>query len=46
LEYKATRGVAFRALLELAGRGGEDVAKRALANAVENIVANTGTRVH
>jgi tRNA A-37 threonylcarbamoyl transferase component Bud32 len=40
LEHTATRGVAFCALLELAGRDDEDVAKRALANAVENLIAN------
>ena len=39
LERKATRGVAFCALLELAKRGDVEVAKKALANAVENIVA-------
>ena len=37
LEQSSTRGVAFCALLELAERGHEDLAKRALANAVENI---------
>jgi serine/threonine protein kinase len=39
LERKATRGVAFCALLELAKRGDVEVAKKALANAVENIAA-------
>ena len=42
LEYKATRGIAFCVLLELAKRGDEDLAKRALVNAVGNIVANGG----
>lgn len=42
LEYKATRGIAFCVLLELAKRGDEDLAKSALVNAVGNIVANGG----
>ncbi len=42
LEYKATRGIAFCVLLELAKSGDEDLAKRALVNAVGNIVANGG----
>ena len=44
LEHKATRGAAFCALLELAGRDDVDVAKRALSNAVENLIANAGER--
>jgi hypothetical protein len=42
LEYKATRGIAFCVLLELAKRGDEDLAKRALVNAIGNFVANGG----
>ena len=38
LEQSSTCGVAFCALLELAERGHDDVAKRALANAVGNLV--------